>query len=363
MSPTSHKVAEAGHAAVDRKKRPYLITPEDFFTDVLRLKTLFAQLVHAESAHRVALIPAASYGIATVAQNLRVSPGQRIVLTEGQFPSNVYSWRELAQREGLHITTVPYPMEHKEGRGALWQQRILESIDAQTAVVAMGHVHWANGTRFDLAAIGKRCKEVGAKLVIDGTQSVGALPIDVQAMGIDALICGGYKWLMGPYSLSYAYFSEAFDGGRPLEDNWITRKNSEDFRGLIDYQDEYQPGATRYDMGERSNFILVPMGIAALEQLLHWGVENIQQYCHRLTLDTIPYWRERGDYWVETPDWRSAHLFGVQLPAYTDANHLMQRLRERKIYVSMRGDFVRIAPNVYNNGDDIQALTAALFAE
>lgn len=226
-------------------------------------------------------------------------------------------------------------------------------------MVALGHIHWANGTKFDLKKIGEKVHAVGGLLVVDGTQSVGAMPIDVQNMGIDALICGGYKWLMGPYSLGYAYYNDKFDNGKPLEENWISRKNSENFAGLIDYQDEYQPFAMRYDVGERSNFILVPMAIEALKQLLAWGQDNIQNYCHQLTKDAIIKWREKG-FWVEHEDWRSKHLFGIQMPKGVVIDKLLVTLKEKKIAVSVRGDFMRISPNVYNDERDMEALTKVL---
>ena len=183
------------------------------------------------------------------------------MLFRSQFPSNVYTWRELAKERDLIVKTIPYPIEIADGRGKTWNERILQSIDTNTALVTLGHVHWANGTLFDLKKIGQRCREVGAVFVIDGTQSVGALPFDVQDFGVDALICGGYKTLMGPYSLGYAYFGAYFDNGKPLEESWMARKDSENFSGLLNYQDAYHPLSIRYDMGEKSNFITVPMGI------------------------------------------------------------------------------------------------------
>ena len=196
MSPMSKAVEAAGLAAISLKTKPYNVSPDDFFTNVEHLKTLFAKIIHAHAPKRIAIIPAASYGIATVAKNLKTQGGQNIVVAEAQFPSNIYTWRELAKEKDLTIKTVPYPIEIREGRSTEWNNRILENIDNQTILVALSHIHWANGTKFDLKKISDRAHEVGAILVIDGTQSVGALPINVEEMGIDALICGGYKWLM-----------------------------------------------------------------------------------------------------------------------------------------------------------------------
>lgn len=358
MSPQLKSVEAAGLAAVSRKNRPYFVTPEDFFSGKKRLRALFAQLVHAPSAEHVAFIPSVSYGIGIVARNVSIKPGQTIVLTEAQFPSNVYSWLRLAEEQGAEIITVPMP-ETRENRGQIWNERILDAIDSSTAVVAMGHIHWATGTLFDLKAISDKVHAAGGVLVIDGTQSVGALPHDVQALGVDALICGGYKWLMGPYGFGYAYLNERFWNGVPLEENWINRENSDNFADLTNYRATYQPGALRFDVGESSNFIMVAMCTAALEQLLEWGQDRIQAYCHDLTRDAVAQWQSRG-YWADDARYRAQHLFGIQLPDGADPLLLQQRLKANNILVSVRGGFVRISPNVYNDPADIAALSAVL---
>ena len=185
--------------------------------------------------------------------------------------------------------------------------------------------------------------------------------MDVQLLGLDALVCAGYKWLMGPYSLGYAWFGPAFLQGQPIEENWINRHQSEDFARLVDYQSAYQPGARRFDVGERSNFNLVPMCIAALEQLLAWEPEQVQAYCRDLTAEATEIWQEHG-FWIEHPEARAAHLFGLQLPAHLEPSRLQQQLKSRNVHVSVRGDFVRIAPHVYNDAADVAALTEALVA-
>lgn len=359
MSPISKAVAEAGVAAVKRKLQPYNISADDFFTNAEHLKALFSKIIHAHEPKRIAIIPSVSYGIATVAKNIKAQKGQNIIVADAQFPSNIYTWRELAKEKELTIKTISYPSEIQEGRGAIWNERILESIDNQTTIVALSHIHWANGTKFDLKRISTRAHEVGALLIVDGTQSVGAMPIDVTDMGIDALICAGYKWLMGPYSQGYAYYSEYFDNGKPLEETWIARQGAEDFRRLVDYQDNYAPLSTRYDMGEKSNFINIPMGITALQELLDLGIQNIQNYCLNLSRDAIKKWQQNG-FWVEQEIWRGGHLFGVQIPPHIPVDKLQSALKDRKVYISVRGEFMRISPNIYNDAADMAALTEVL---
>src|SRR5699024_4127060 len=226
-------------------------------------------------------------------------------------------------------------------------------------LVAMGNVHWADGTLFDLKEIGKAAQASDAYFIIDGTQSVGALPIDVQQIGADALICAGYKWLIGPYSIALGYFGDRLSGGIPIEEGWLDRKDSEYFADLVNYTDEYQPGALRYDMGERSNFILVPMMIEALRQILEWGPQNIQQYCQALTENLIRKLPEQG-YQIEDPGWRGHHLFGIRLPEKKEIATIQRQLTRKNVYLSTRGSAIRISPNVYNTKGDMDKLLQIL---
>jgi len=220
-------------------------------------------------------------------------------------------------------------------------------------------VHWTDGTRFDLEEVGRRCREVGAALIVDGTQSVGAMLFDVELIQPDVLICAAYKWLLGPYSFSFAYFGERFDDGVPLEETWIARDNSADFQHLVDYQDTYQPGAIRFDVAERSNFLLAPIAAASLELLLKWQPSRIQDYCAELTRGLLDEVRTMG-FSVEDSEYRGSHLFGLRMPAGLDLGVLKDALAERKISASLRGTALRLAPNVYNDDVDMAALLSVL---
>ena len=359
LGPLLKSVEEAGITAIRGRRDPSAITPDAWFTDSDRLRGLFGRLVGCP-AERVAIVPAVSYAVATVARNLRLSAEQNVVVARAQFPSNLYAWRRLCVESGASLRTVD-PPDAAAGRGEGWNARLLDAIDGGTALVALGNVHWADGTRFDLERIGRRAREVGALLVVDGTQSVGAMPFDVATVQPDVLVCAGYKWLLGPYSLGLAYFGERCDGWAPLEESWLARSGSEDFTRLVDYADDYQPGAARFDVGERSNFTLVPMLIAALEQVLAWGPDAVQDYTRELTRELLGEARALG-WTVEDEPWRGAHLFGLRAPAGADPARLQAALRERRIAVSLRGDAVRVAPNVYNTPDDCAALAEALRA-
>lgn len=357
MSPMLKSVEKKGVEGIKKKRNPSSVAATDFFTDTQKLRKEFARLLNGE-ASRVALVPSVSYGMANVVNNVKLTSKDNIIVAAGQFPSNYYPWQRIQMDSGAKIKVVSPPDSNIE-RGKQWNERLLEAIDSNTRLVALGNVHWADGTLFNLKEIRKRSREAGALLVIDGTQSVGALPFDVKEIQPDALVCAGYKWLMGPYSLGVAYYGEHFDGGKPLEENWINRLHSENFAGLVNYATEYQPGALRYEVGEHSNFILLPMLLEAVKQINQWKPKAIQQYCAQITKKPIKLLQE-ADYWIEDEKYRGHHLFGLRLPADADAEKIKKSLMKNKISVSFRGDAIRVSPNVYNSESDLMKLVRAL---
>ena len=355
MSPLSRRVQEAGEAGIRRAAAPAEIRPEDFFAGCDRVRMLFARLVGLQDPTRVAIVPSVSYGLSAAARNTPVQAGQNVVTVQDQFPSNVHPWRQRCESAGAEFRVVRRPAD-RPNSGTAWTEAILEAIDGDTAAVALGPLHWTDGTPFELGAIGDRSREMGAAFVVDGTQAVGAMPFDVRRVRPDALICAAYKWLTGPYSIGAAYFGPRYDDGVPLEETWMGRVGSEDFAGLVEQSDRYRPGAARYDMGEAANFVLIPMFIAALEQLLDWGVENIQAHCRALTGDLIRELAGRED--PEAA--RVGHLFGLRVPAGVEPAVLQARLAQRGVFVSVRGRSVRVSPHVYNDAADIDALRSVL---
>ncbi|MCH6201573.1 aminotransferase class V-fold PLP-dependent enzyme [Aquiflexum sp. LQ15W] len=357
MSPLLRSVEEIGIEALIRKRNPTSIQPKDFFENAEILKSNFGKLVNCP-AKQVAIIPAASYGLSTAVNNLPKDNGNTALVVSEEFPSGYYAIEKWCRDNHKSLQTIKAP-ETLEKRGEKWNQAILEDINEDTAVVLMSTIHWTDGTLFDLAEIGRKCKENDTFFILDGTQSVGALPIDVEACQIDALICAGYKWLMGPYSIGLAYYSEYFNNGIPLEETWVNRSNAQNFSGLTNYVDDYAPGSGRYNVGEYGNFILLPMMNAAIEQILEWKTDNIQSYCHELTQPLIAYLSENG-YWVEEDKFRAKHLFGFLLPQSISQETLLQKLQEKKIYVSVRGKAIRLSTHLYNTEEDIAMLIRTL---
>jgi len=347
FGPLSRPVVEAARTALAHRAQPWSISTEDFFEPVEKARQLFARLVGGD-AEGVSLVPSVSYGIALAAKNLQLEKGQEIVVLAEQFPSNIYAWRDLAQRTDGRLRTVTRPEEGD------WTASLLAAIGEPTAIVAVPHCHWTDGGLIDLVQVGERARQVGAALVVDGCQSVGALPMRVDEVQPDFLVTASYKWLLGPYTLGFVWMAPRYRQGSPLEHNWIIRANRRDFAALVSYTDEPAPGARRFDMGEVSNFALMPVAIAALEQTLGWGVEEIQGYLRRLT-DLIADGAEKIGLRVAPRELRAGHMIGLRL-AGRDPQEVAAALARARVHVSVRGDSVRVAPHVYNDEGDVARL-------
>ena len=359
VAPLLKSVEAAGTEGMLRLRNPTGITADDWFAPEDHLRALVGRLVNAP-AERVALIPSVSYGIAIAARNLELRPGQNVVMPGEEFPSNVYSWMDKCRQIGAELRMVPRPPAGPQA-GRAWNEKLLEAIDGNTAVVCLTELHWTDGTRFDLGSIGDRAREVGAAFLVDGTQSVGAAPFDFRATRPDLLVSASYKWCFGPYGFAFAVLGDRLLEGQPLEMTWTGRKGSEDFANLINYTEELRPGADRFDAGERASPILVPMLATALTQLLEWGVNNIQEYCDALVSELEMALGET-EYAIAPREERAAHMFGIRVPDPSRLDRVMVELKKRDVHVSVRGASLRVSPHLYNRPEDMAALAEALMA-
>lgn len=351
MSPLLRHAVEVGRGAIQRKAYPWMLTPPQFFSELEVGRELFGRLVGA-TANDVAVIPAASYGMAVAARNLPVRRGQRVLMLDGGFPSVIYAWQARCRAEGAEAVILPRPEDHD------WTRVVLEAIDQRTAVAALPVIHWTDGAMLDLARIGARLREVGAALALDVTQSLGVMPFSVADARPDFVVAPAYKWLLGPYSTGFMYVDPKWHQGEPIEHNWIARKGSEDFGGLVRYRDEFQPGARRFDVGEPSNFALLPVAIEGLRQLLEWGVDRIYPSVSRLASSIAEQVAPLGLLPVPAP-FRAGHYLGFRRAGGLPEG-LGARLGAQGIWLSVRGDALRVTPHLYNDSHDIDRLVTAL---
>ncbi|WP_243357737.1 aminotransferase class V-fold PLP-dependent enzyme [Fundidesulfovibrio terrae] len=347
-SPLPEPVLEAGRKALELKRSPWLMTTDVFFTGLEAARQAFASLLGCD-ADGVAVTPAVSYAMAVAAKNLPLAQDKCVLILDEQFPSNVYSWLKTAPGR---VRAVPRPAE------GTWSDHVLSFITEEIGLVALPHCHWIDGTVFDLAAIRAACDRVGAHLVVDATQSLGAMPFDLAAIRPDVLAVSGHKWLLGPYGVGFCYVDERWRGGEPLEENWLNREGSEDFSRLTEYRDTYRPGARRYDVGEASNFILMPMAEAALTLVSSWGVENIAAALSRVTGRLAL----TGEAFGLTPTQaseRAPHMIGLKLK-HGPAKPVAAAMARENVFVSARAGTLRIAPHLFADDADMTRFSDVL---
>ena len=353
LAPQLRASREAQLAGVHARSYPWQRDAASFFEDAETVRGLCARVLGGD-ADGYAVVPAAGYGVSTAARAIepQLKPGDAILVIAEEFPSNVLPWKRVAQETGATVVTVPTPSDGN------WTQAILERIDRNIRVVAMSPSHWTNGARIDLLPVGKACRDVGAMLVVDASQSLGAAPFSIAQVQPDFLVAAAYKWLLCPYGFAVLYVSERWRSARPLEESWLARERAEDFANLVRYSDTYMPGARRFDGGEKCSSTILPGAIAALEQIQAWGIENIAATL-AVTNATIAGNLQRLGFKIPAEAMRSPHMFGAQLPDSYQGN-IVAGLRERGIYISQRGNSLRFAPHLHVNTHDVDRVAQAL---
>jgi selenocysteine lyase/cysteine desulfurase len=351
MSPLMHSVVAAMEVGISSKVQPWTYASDQFFVLPEEARQLAGKIFNS-SAENIAIVPSASYGIQTAANILPISSEQNILVLKDQFPSNIYPWQDRASKVGATVTQLQIPKDDD------WTRVLLEAIDSQTAIVAIPQTHWASGATIDLARIREALDDVGGALVLDLTQSLGAQPFSASDIRPDFAVAATYKWMMGPYSMGFLYVDPKWHKADPLEHNWINREGSENFAGLTNYRDGFQPGARRFDMGEKSNPAQLRGASAAMRQILDWGIGNIAETLDKKTKHIE---NELSHTSITTIDQnrRAPHYLGLRFDGGVPEN-LAASLAAEKIFVSVRGPAMRITPHLYATDHDIDRLIQAL---
>lgn len=354
IGPAPRRAVEVAHAVIESKRRePWTILASDFFTEADKARTVAARMFGAD-AEAMAIVPAASYGLATAAKNLKLAKGEEVLVMADGFPSDLYTWMAAAEAAGARVVTVA------RQQGQTWGEAIIEAMTPATRVVSTFHTHWCDGGIVDLEAVGAAARARGAALVLDLTQSLGALPFDAAKVKPDFAVSACYKWLCGPYSLGFLYVAPEHREGIALEQNWLLRESSGDFANLINYCHDYAPGARRFDMGERASFQLMPQAIAALELLLELDPARIADGLGALNAEIAARLEALGCR-AEEPRVRAPHYLTAKLPADAPAG-VVKDMQAEKIYISQRGPNLRITPHAHVSETDVDRLVAALAA-
>ncbi len=348
--PLPRAVREAGEKGVLTKSNPWTMGPNLGNGQAERARAAAARLIGA-SPDDVAITGAVSYGIATAARNITIPAGSRVLMIEGEFPSLALVWPELARRCGATVEIVPRPAD------ADWTSALMEAIERPGAppvgLAALTPMHWSDGALIDLNRVVPAVRRQGAAVVIDATQAVGVLDIDVGVLKPDFLAFPTYKWVLGPYSLAFLYVAPGRQDGVPLEEHGATRLPGGNASPA------YIPTARRFDRGERNDPIGLPMAAVGLEQVLAWDRSAVAARLRGLT-DAL------ADAVADVPGLtmlpralRAPHVLGLRFAGGMPAG-LVERLAARDVHVADRQGVLRVSPHVYNDAGDVARFAAAL---
>ncbi len=354
MTPQPRRVLQAAVRGAEQRATPWQITPADFFSKVEMLRKAFAKQVNC-SSENIAIVPSAGYGVAVAANNMAIEPGGIILVLDDQFPSNFYSWQRLAQRSGAEIQVVT---KHDD---QTWASAILDCVQQhgdRIKIAALARHHWSTAESIDLDAVSPALRRHGTRIVLDLTQSIGAFPLDIAELAPDFMVAAAYKWLFCPYGISFLYVADQHFDGIPIEEAWMSRDGAEDFSQLASYAENYQSGARRFDAGERSSFSNVAGAITALEMIDVWGIGNISRELGKTNQRIAEILTELGFETVDEKS-RAPHFQSARLPN-VDTGKLASLLVADGVYVSQRGDRLRLAPHLYTDQQDLEHFEASL---
>ncbi len=354
-SPLPKATVAAGHAAMGNKAQPWRLGADFISEQNERARSAAAKLINAHPDD-VSLIPSVGYGIATVAKNLAIPRGSRVLVLEDDHTSPVLEWQVRAEAQGFSVDTVARPPDLD------WTAAVLAAMQRAgappLAVVSISSVHWSDGAVLDMDAIAAATRHHGAAFILDATQSVGVIPIDVMSLDPDAMVFPTYKWLLGPYARAFLYLAKRRQSGVPLEQTQHSRRNVRADNDVYFTDLAFADTARRFDMGQRDHFVSMPMTSTSLDLINTLGPATIMQVLKPLTdrladgLASLPV--------SLTPEQhRTPHILGVGFPKGRPAD-LQQRLARQNVFAAMRLGKLRLSPHIYNTAADIDRAVAAL---
>jgi selenocysteine lyase/cysteine desulfurase len=336
-----------------RRTKPWEIPAELQFGTLARGRDLCARLIGA-STSEIAMMVNTTYGLNVAARVLPFSPGDVVLTSDREFPSNIYPWMALERSRGVELRVIPCAARLPD------EERILRELDdPRVKGVVHSWVSFESGYRIDLATIGAACRARGIWFVVDAMQGVGSTAIDVHALQIDVLACGAQKWLLGPWGSGFVYVREELARTlEPVEVSWMATRSSDDFTRLIDYDFTYRDDARRFEMITLPYQDFAGMN-AALELLHEVGLPVVYDRV-RAHADRIVEWAcSRADMTLVTPSdpGRRAGVIAVIPPNAPEAS---RRLTEANVIHSLREGAIRLSPHFYNTSEEIDRALAIL---
>lgn len=336
------------------RSAPHRLRDEHFVEPLRRSRRAAARLIGAEQGE-IALGWNTSYGINLAALSLPVERGRCVVVSDREFPANVYPW--------MAMPGVPLELVATDARGIPDESRLLERLArGDVGVFALSSVQFANGYRADLRRLGEACREHGTWFVVDGIQSLGQVPMDVREAGVHVLASGGHKWLCAPFGTGFAYVRRELHARvQPRLVGWTGMQSCADLEELLDYRWDPRPDARRYEAGTLP--IQDFAGFAeSVELLLEIGVERIQRHVLSV-LEPLVQWIGEHPEVEPASDLEPPRRSGILAFRPPSAGAAYRALQEAGVVCSLREGAIRVAAHLYNTPEEVEQVVAILERE
>lgn len=355
VSPLPADVADAvrGYASHAERSGYFGSTWMD---DMADFRQVSAELIGARSANEIAFVPNTATGVSVAAGSLNWQDGDRILVTDAEYPSNRHFYNSMQQR-GVELDVV---QQRPDGR--IPTEDILSAVSSKTKLVGLSHVQWGSGFRSNIRPISDAVHSVGGLISIDAIQSAGAMPVDVVADDIDFLAAGGHKWMLGPTGSGMLYVrEELIEGLIPP----LLGANSMD-GGLANGNEvlNLAPTASRFEPGATPTATMLGMR-AAIRHLLGVGLDNVWTQLEAITSYTRAALEDAGCS-VFSP-WGDSERSGIvifdpppELAERETLEETWERLQESGIITAVRFERLRASPHFYTPESDVDRLVAAL---
>lgn len=345
----------AVQASVAAKRRPHLVDDRSFFFVAANLRQTLATLIGA-SQDDIALTTGAGAGLATIAYALEWSAGDEVIIAGGEFPAHYATWKPMEAREGIKLQ-IAHPQDQFIQSGDL-----MAAMTPRTRVISVSHVRFDDGSILDASSLAAACTRNGTLLVLDVSQSCGAIPMDVSSLGADFIVCAGYKYLLSPWGTGFLWAKpENADLLRPGPYNWLSQ-DVETFARL-NYVDP-RPARTlsRWDAAEASS--IHNFNLTVMEASARFVLNATPALIHDHNQTLIDYFFERlpDGYRLASPRQASHRgVFGcIEVGSRSDTESLYQTLRDERFVVALREGKIRVAPHLLNSTQDMDRLLASL---
>jgi selenocysteine lyase/cysteine desulfurase len=328
------------------RAEPHRMQERHFFPLLAQARGLAARLIAADP-DEVALATNTSYGINLAARSLPIAAGDVVLLSDREFPANVYPWMALRAR-GVEVEIAPVTPE-----GWPDESLLLERVrDPRVRVLAVSLVQFGSGYTVDLGRLSRACRDTGTWLVVDAIQGIGQLPVDVRETPVDVLACGGQKWLLSPWGSGFVYVRRGmFDTLPPADVGWMAYEGTDDLNRLTDYGDTLRPNARRYEL------VTLPYQdvagfVASVSMLLDIGVAAVRDHLAEIRAPLLDWAASRGVPVSSPVD--PVHASAIVCLELPDAPRAYAALRRAGIVTSLREGSIRVSPHLYNTEDDLR---------